>query len=146
MTVIAFDGTTLAADKKVVFDDGSFTRCTKIWRRFDGVIYGLAGEYSKCMKVRDWFHRIGSPEEFPVSAEVELLFVELDGTLGVITSEPYPMLLEASQFAIGSGGTIARGLMHVGLSAELAVEKACEVNVYCGLGVDTLRLTGSASH
>ena len=143
MTVIAWDGTTLAADRMISFTDGTSIESTKIWRRdLDGVIYGIAGDNSKRLDLKAWFDDGGEPDEFPEGCDAELLYVEPNGASFLIGGSPHPLPIEGSgRSAIGNGSPEVIALMHVGFSSELAVQKVCEVNHFCGLGIDILRIS-----
>ncbi len=144
LTVIAYDGTTLAADRLCSFDDGTFCEVTKIFRReADGVIYGVAGQGPQLQAVQDWFENGGNPNSYPESVKdhdhIELLYIGLDGRIKLLLNSPYPTVIESNRFSIGCASEAALVLMDVGLSAELAVLKVSEFNVFCGCGVNTLR-------
>lgn len=144
MTIVAFDGTTLAADRLLSFEDGTFCEVTKIFTRNDGVIYGVAGSGPQVGAVRDWFEEGGNPAGYPSidgdpdKNHVELLYID-DGDICLLLNGPHPICIESKQFAIGCASEAALVLMDVGFSAELAVQKVSEKNLYCGCGVDVLR-------
>jgi len=48
--------------------------------------------------------------------------------------------VESTRFAVGSGGKAARAAMLLGLSAEKAVEIACQVDPYSKLPLQVLRV------
>lgn len=125
----------------IAFSDGTSIESTKIWKRSDGVIYGVAGDNAKCLDLREWFENSGEVGDFPEGCDAELLYVEPNGASFFIGGSPYPLPIEGSgSFAIGNGSPEAIVLMHVGFSSELAVQKVCEVNHFCGLGIDVLRI------
>lgn len=141
MTVIAFDGKTVAADKRVT-QAGMARTITKI-RRHGTAVVGLAGDSFVAAELFDWFVRIGAePEKFPASARTG------DGTMVVFSSRgvliysagPAPVMIEDPVFAIGSGRDYAMAAMHLGKTAAEAVEVACLFDQDCGNGVDTLEL------
>lgn len=127
----------------ISFTDGTSIESTKIWRReVDGVIYGIAGDNAKCLDLRQWFEDVAAPEDFPDGCNAELLYIEPGGTSFFVGGVPWPLPIEGDgKFAIGNGSPEAIALMHVGFSAELAVQKVCEINHFCGMGVDVLRIT-----
>lgn len=138
MTVVAWDGTTMAADRQ-----GEFF-CTKTFRtkirRIGSVIVGCAGEARASEAVCKWLEAGSAVDTFPKIAEADkanLLIAGPDG-LFLYENSPHPMRLENKFFAIGSGGDAAMAAMHLGFDAKRAVEVACEVSTGCGGGVDVL--------
>lgn len=152
MTCIAWDGKTLAADKKASAEYTTPWMVTKIFkvtvRLGPGkpAVPGLAGTIGTCdvaAELLAWYRKGAKPGAFPKSAR------EYDGSLVVIhkggilqyTGGPFPMQLEDAQCAWGSGGDLARLAMHLGKTAKESVELACLFEpAGCGLGIDTLTL------
>ena len=144
MTVIAYDGTTLASDRMVSFEDGSYFETTKVFRRDDGTIFGVAGEGPCAQEVQDWFMHGGNPSDFPdcdpAKDHVELLYISPNELPMYLLNSAHPIPVESLYFAIGCGAQAALVLMDMGLTAELAVQKVCERNLLCGGGPDVLRV------
>lgn len=142
MTVIAWDGVTLAADKMLYFDS-SHAVCTKIFK-LDGVLAGFAGSAATGNECMAWIRGGRVPEEFPKKqAESNigsLLVIETDGRIHQYYNSPYPTLIEDDYFAIGSGDEYALAAMYLGNTAEVAVKTAIALSPSCGLGMDTLTL------
>jgi hypothetical protein len=137
MTVIAWDGETVAADtratsgtsivpvldKKIVSQNGvSLAGCgvaheVDAWQYdyFNGIIRPLKGKGSIVLEFREG-----------------KCFVWESGA-----SVPYAV---RSPFTIGSGGDVAMGAMLAGKTATEAVRIACKVDTACGLPVQTVKL------
>ena len=140
MTVIAWDGKTLAADKRAS-SDGLILTVTKI-RRVKGLLVGVAGNMSSGVAMMNWL--AGRRKTFPTcqsSQEDWAQVLVIDGTR-ILTFEqtPIPVEFEDRFFAIGSGRAYALAAMHCGRSAREAIEIACQYDNGCGNGVDTLTL------
>lgn len=141
MTVIAWDGNCLAADKCAVSGGGIVRSITKIVAH-GSVLYGITGEYDIAAELREW-HKTGAlPREFPTSArdaKATLIVVTKDGVLHYV-SGPYPLLIESKKCAFGSGRDYAEATMYLGYSAVVAVQTASFFQSDCGNGIDVLRL------
>jgi ATP-dependent protease HslVU (ClpYQ) peptidase subunit len=143
MTVIAWDGKTLAGDKRTNFG-GLHGTTTKI-HRFKGCLLGCAGNTAQIMEMHQWVMSGYKREEFPApqrDAEkcVSMLVIEPSGKILQYENTPDPIVIENKFWAIGSGRDYAMAAMHLGHSARVAAEVACALDVGCGNGVDTLDL------
>lgn len=143
MTVIAWDGVTLAADKLACFGPTKAT-VTKIFKRAEGLI-GVTGTYSMGMEMIAWFDAGRKPEEFPAGNRspdngASLIWVKSDKTVWKFESSPYPFGFERTEAAFGNGDESALIAMACGKSAKEAVLLTSEYNATCGRGVDTLTL------
>lgn len=143
MTILAWDGTTLAADKRMSYG-GHHNTVTKIFRAGDFIV-GIAG----------WPHMIGAllrwlekpnrdPRDFPQSSvdeqKIYALAISKDGRVWKFENSPWPMQIHDRHVTSGSGRDYARMAMHLGKTAREAVELTCEFDENCGNGVDTLTL------
>ena len=141
MSVIAWDGKTLAADKRA--SCGSYFRTTtKIFKHGMG-LFGYAGEASAGEEVFAWFRDGHNADKFPTSQRDKddyagLLVVWDNGELWKYERTPFPLKYPPQQFAIGSGCDFALAAMYCGKTASEAVEVACQFNIWCGNGIDTL--------
>lgn len=146
MSVIAWDGECLAADKRATV--GSlYVATTKIWRREDGSLCGYAGDADAGEELKAWWWAGAVPADFPPSRRddskmwASLLVVTPEGRLEHYQRTPHPVRYDEGQkFAIGSGRDFALAAMHLGKSAAEAVRVTCEFDQCCGNGVDELRL------
>lgn len=145
MTVIAWDGKTLAADRESSGTYVKFGSARKIGRAVDGSLYGIAGEAAFNRELERWFLCGAVPEAFPeVQRDKDdhstLLWITLSGAVKVIQRSPYPIELLDTQYAIGAGKEAAMAVMLCGHDAIKAVEIASLVCVGCGNDIDALTL------
>jgi len=143
VTVIAWDGRTLAADKMCA-DDWTARRVTKIRRLRGGeVIAGASGAADRCRALMAWLDAGG---EFPAhlrtadQTHATVLAIFRDGRrVALYQREPEPIWLDNdTPHAIGSGAEAALAAMHCGRTSREAVQVASLVCRGVGMGVDTL--------
>jgi 20S proteasome alpha/beta subunit len=143
MTCIAWDGKTLAADKRQ--SRGTLiTTTSKIFRVGDALI-GLSGESALNAQMLAWFRDGEKVDAFPAAQRDKedwsaIIVVRADGTLHTYERSPYPSVIEDRRFAIGCGRDFALMAMHLGKSAREAVELTAMFDSGCGNGVDVLTL------
>lgn len=143
MTCVAWDGKTLAADRRITYG-GTIAEITKIFKIY-GLLVGGAGEFPFVLAMVEWVRGGRVAEQFPESQRNKddwqpLIVIELDGTSSLYERTPFPVCYESKFIAIGSGREYARAAMHLGKTAREAVEVACALDVNCGSGIDTLTL------
>lgn len=145
MTVIAWDGRTLAADKQST-SHGMRRTTTKIHRVSDGLL-ALTGGGAHGTALLDWFRGERDKEKWPKSPNdddcASVIHVTRDGVFvyngaGFPHGEP----IEDGFIAFGAGRDYAMAAMYLGCDARRAVEVACVFDVGCGQGIDTLELAG----
>lgn len=141
MTVIAWDGRTLAADKMACSQSHVFT-ITKI-AVVGGLLVGVAGCAHKIREFQDWINSDRAPEKYPKAIGDNEYFTALVISRGGLVhryegGSHVPMIVEDREHAIGVGRDFARAAMYLGKSAKEAVEITCLFCADCGLGVDTL--------
>ncbi|OWT55260.1 hypothetical protein [Candidimonas nitroreducens] len=141
MTVIAWDGETLAADKRAVDGAGAIATTTKIWRCKNALL-AVTGSWDVGVEMREWWASGAGPEKFPEVARKNDASLIVFSSVGIeeYCAAPYPMLIEDSKYAAGTGRKYALAAMACGKSAMEAVEIACRFQSDCGNGVDVLRL------
>jgi hypothetical protein len=143
MTVIAWDGKTLAADRRSNNSWGVHDSVTKITKH-DGALIGTAGKGAVALEMRAWWLAGAIPEQFPASARDpeggNIVVITADRRVLQYSTGPYPSEMEGRFYVIGCGGDIALAAMHCGRTAIEAVQLACELNCNCGNGIDTLEL------
>jgi len=143
MTVIAWDGHVLAADKFAV-QEGLCRVCTKIVK-WDGHLLAGAGPLTSILAMHAWFKAGARPEDVPVSQTkgddwCDYLVIFPDKSIQRFENSAHAMTVEEDQIAIGNGAKYAYGAMAAGATAVKAVEIACRYAEGCGGGVDILRL------
>lgn len=143
MTVIAWDGKTLAADR--MGDAGGLKRATTKIRRFDGGLFGSAGSASRGAEMFAWIESGADPECVPAfqldpNDYQSTMIVRNDGTVWLYGCSAHPFRMEDPFHAIGSGRDFAMAAMYLGFGAAQAVHVASEFDTGCGMGIDTLEL------
>lgn len=143
MTVLAWDGKTLAADKLMCCGVTKGT-VTKI-HRFGDSLLGVTGNLSMGMEVLEWFKAGAIAKDYPpgnrdVNSGASLIIVKPDKTVWKYESSPHAFKVEGEFCAFGSGDESAMVAMECGCDARKAVEVTCKYNTGCGNGIDTLEL------
>jgi hypothetical protein len=144
VTVIAWDGKTLAADK-LLDCNGYPGIATKIRRAPNGDLLGASGDSDACRAMMDWYMTGADPVKFPENSRAEdsrsmLLVITTKREICMYARTPYPIVHEGAYFAIGSGGSEALEALYLGCDARKAVEVASALDVSCGNGMDTLEI------
>lgn len=142
MTIIAWDGKTLAADRQSTTNN--MRRATrKIYEVNDGLV-AITGGACHGHALLDWFYTDRDPKNWPVSSKdgcSNIIHFTKAGIWVYAGDEPAfgePVL--SPFIAFGSGRDYAMAAMHLGKNAKDAVKIACLFDVSCGMGIDTLRL------
>jgi hypothetical protein len=143
MSVIAWDGITLAADKQSTIDGVRHTT-TKIRETVDGRLIGAVGDSGMCRTFLDWLEApedVRDPMDEPIIPENSIDAVEIrpDGTVWRWEQHGHYMI-EDQHFATGSGKDFAMAAMYLGHTAHDAVVVANDLSHTCGCGVDTIEL------
>lgn len=151
MTVIAWDGRTLAADKQVSAS-GIVYKADKLYKfsiNEDGVMteYLAAGigYLDASSELLEWCKRGFKYHDFPATLGT-VASQSYAGSLFVVNKHGYwrhfhnsPCVPEQNgRYAAGSGAMAAMAILEDGGSATKAVEIACKVCEGCGMGVDSL--------
>ena len=141
MTVLVYDGKTLAADKQAT-NGGLKRTVTKVFRVGDLAV-GFSGDYGQAMEMLDWVRSGRKVEAFPASQRGDdwcsTLVID-GGRILVYEKSPYPLVIEDPVFASGSGRGFAVAAMYCGLDARRAVAVACQFETGCGMGIDAIDL------
>ncbi len=143
MTVIAWDGKTLAADKQSTAAGYAYA-VTKIHRVPSGIV-AFSGNSTHAAALLNWFKGDMDPKCYPTEATYDdgagSVLVTNAGELFLYDSKiAFPEKIESKYFARGSGRDYALAALYLGKSAREAVQVACALDVYCGMGIDTLEL------
>jgi ATP-dependent protease HslVU (ClpYQ) peptidase subunit len=147
MTVIAWDGKTLAADKRTNFG-GLHATTTKVHRLPDGRLVGCSGNTAQIAEIVHWLGSGADADKMPTAQRdakecVSALVILPGGAILQYENTPHPIRIENRMWAIGSGRDFAIAAMHLGKTAHQAAVLACELDCNCGNGIDTLTLEGS---
>jgi len=145
MTIICWDGTTLAADRKLVGGD-IIKNATKIFRVTEYSFAGIAGLFCTGLLMVKWLQEGAIKNKFPREQTVdntncEIMIINRNGSIYLYETSPIPILVEEKFHAIGSGASFGLGAMAAGASAAQACFLAERHIAGCGLGVDTLTWT-----
>lgn len=143
MTVIAWDGRTLAADKQSTVH-GYAERVTKI-HRVPGGLLGLCGAAYHAVQLLDWFREGRPAGQWPAPRDpddnADAIFVTDSAQVFSYSGRSStPMQIESQFTATGCGRDYALAAMYLGHDARKAVEVACALDIHCGQGIDTLQL------
>lgn len=147
MTVIAWDGRTLAADKQNTCH-GYASAVTKVYLVPGGRV-GFAGNAYHAMELLAWFNAGRPADAWPAPADrndcADALFVDDERSeLWLYCGQSaYGQRLEDTYTAMGCGRDYALAALHLGKTAREAVDVACALDVRCGCGVDVLELQPS---
>lgn len=138
MSILVFDGLTLAADSQANADHCSFP-FPKIMRVEDKLV-GAIGPLQSVSRLFDWASnaflsepREGlSPNKFPTDVKgAQLLVVSKDKGVIRYNGSPTPLLHGMNKIAIGEGAPFAYGALHMGATAEQAVAAAIQFSPHC---------------
>ena len=146
MTVIAYRNGQMSADRQITY--GTSTRYLpnrpKIARDSNGNLYGCTGNYGQISAMIDAVQQqsmTGGYVNLPIPAkgdEFSILVAFTDGRIRHLVDGTEANSDGVDFIAIGSGHEFALGAMHVGASAQLAVEAAICFEIGCGGEIDVL--------
>jgi ATP-dependent protease HslVU (ClpYQ) peptidase subunit len=142
MTIVCWDGHTLAADKQATNHDCGNNKVTKVFKH-NGHLIGIAGAGDLAIEMLEWFKAGCVKDDFPQSGDDEygtLMVITPDKKVKMYTGRPTAVVYEQEFIAIGSGRDYALAAMHLGFGAKKAVAVACHFDVNCGNGIDTVTL------
>lgn len=145
MTVVCWDGTTLAADREA---SDSWIKCNSVTKiaLINGHLVGFSGPAAICSELRAWYAAGADPAAFNDSLRkaenANLLVIAPGGVIHLYQNTPYPIVYRdgplGNRFAIGCGKEAAMAVMLAGNGARRAVEITSLVCAGVGNGVDTL--------
>lgn len=132
MTVVVWDGRSLAVDSHSS-DGKAKTPATKVWLHRGCVRLTGAGHLASILEVKDWYERGGEVDEYPKCQQGprQCVFIVMDRQ-AAWRFESSPHAIEMTgPFAYGAGAEFAYGALHMGATAEQAVEAAITYSPYC---------------
>lgn len=141
MTCVAWDGKSLAADRRITANGVVVTESTKVHKRKDGALIGVAGELCTSSEYVRWFLAGEKGKKPSLKASVSpdessvLIIVRPNGIVEAHDRDGWHVV-ESRQYAIGSGANYAMVAMRCGMFADRAVELAIEFDIYSGGKVD----------
>jgi hypothetical protein len=143
-TIVAMKGR-MVSDSKVSLGKGYSYPATKIIKT-KGMLVGAAGLAGDCSRFLEWaqdeFKAKSKPKFEAVLDDDKLdgLIVKADGVYYFCPEYPFPELINADFYGVGSGSKAARAAMIMGATLEEAVTIACQVDDYSGLPLQILEL------
>jgi ATP-dependent protease HslVU (ClpYQ) peptidase subunit len=143
MTTIAWDGKNLAGDRRVTQNAVVNTEATKVYKRNDGALIGVAGELCTISEYARWFMAGGVGEAPPLKAKCTedtyctVITVTPDGVVKAHDKDGWHVV-ESKTYAMGCGAPLAMMAMRCGKSAARAVQLTAEFDVYTGNEVDVV--------
>jgi hypothetical protein len=138
MTVVAWDGRTLAADR-MANCNGHPRSVTKVFRLDPFRLVAVTGISHKAHEILEWLRDPNREQDkFPRGDDAHVYVVYRDGTAECYEGGPIPVPIVERQFAAGAGRDYALAALYLGYDARRAVEVACALDIYCGNGIDTL--------
>lgn len=145
MTIIAWDGVTLAADKLNLSSYGknTITKIHKVICNKKPMLIGISGKSVLITPILNWARTNFKPELIPKEqldpeASVKIICIHQDKKIYIFENAPYSYTVEDDVAAIGSGDQMALGVMYHGGDSIEAVNICSERGILCGNGVDTL--------
>lgn len=146
MTVVAWDGKTIVADRQVTNSD--LARPTSKLRRLSsGEVISGTGNSQVCIMLMDWYEAGAKKEDWPAVQQTEDLAVLVVASAeGLKFYDRFPVALsvETEFYAFGAGRDYAMGAMAHGASALEAVQITNRLCVSCGHGADVMELRSEA--
>lgn len=146
MTVIAFDGHTLAADRMAAVGSSTNASMSKIYHLKNGDYAAAAGRAAEAVLMIKWIDEGAVYEDYPLAGEPDstVIVISKDGVLKQYDG-PVPLVLTGPFYAIGSGREYALAAMYLGHDARKAVEVANALCMDCGNGIDSVTLESRGS-
>jgi len=141
MTTIAWDGKTLAGDRRANAGGLPYS-VTKVFRLSDGRLFAGSGTADCIEAVRDWLE--GNEKQRPsFTKDEDFAILVISKENGKLVCDRYelkcfPMRIEEKFHAVGSGRDYAIAAMDFGKSAREAVEFASKYDIYTGNGIDVI--------
>ena len=143
MTVIAWDGKSIAADKRAT-NYGLHRKTTKLRKLSNGQVIAWVGDQDCGMALSKWYDEGANPDKWPKFQGEKERWAQLIVAHGhrcwQYEREPFAVLVEDPFSAWGSGRDYALAAMLLGKSAKEAVEIASLFDTGCGDGVDVIEL------
>lgn len=139
MSIIAFDGYTIAADKQATCGELR-TTATKLKKLKSGEIVGFTGALDKGVELCRWYESGAKHDDYPKFQEGDewtRLVVVKKGKMFIYEQTPTAIEIVDEKVAFGGGRDFAIGAMDMGADAIDAVNVASKFCVTCGMGVDS---------
>jgi hypothetical protein len=143
MTVIAWDGRTVAADSLKCYGSSRAMAPVQKLRVRNGIVFAMTGSGPLFDPMIEWYLKGADPKAVPECGDehkgTALIVFKPDGAAFYKPSMPYPDEVSAPD-AWGAGADFAIGAMEVGADAKTAVEAAIRREAYTGGPVQVIDL------
>src|SRR6185503_13075151 len=143
MSIVVFDGKTLAADCLAV-NSGLRMKVNKIFREPNGTLLAFTGQLDAGLIMVKWFQDGADLACYPPFQAKEdwtrLIVVHPTGEVVVYEQHPVGYREERSYAAWGCGRDFAMGALAMGADARRAVEITNELSEGCGFGIEACDL------
>lgn len=149
MSVVVWDGKTLAADRQAT-NAGLRRRVSKMKQLADGTILAFVGKQDTGLALLKWYEEGHQADKFPASQKDKddwssMIVVQPNGTVFVYEQWGEPIETFDEYMAWGSGRDFAIGAMAMGADAKRAVEIASQFSTDCGMGVEAFEFAAPLS-
>lgn len=139
MTVIAWDGKTIASDNQATIS-GLVVKTVKLFKPYSesNKIIGFTGPMDYGLVLKDWYLEGADKEKWPKFQETEnwcRLVVYDCGRLFSYEQAPSKIVVHHPFMAFGSGRDFAMAALALGYDSVKAVEIASQLCDSCGCGV-----------
>jgi ATP-dependent protease HslVU (ClpYQ) peptidase subunit len=140
MSVVVWDGKTLAADRQAT-NAGLRRTISKMKRLSDGTVLAWVGSQDTGLAMARWYEAGHDFECYPAGQRDKEDWSSLIAVLPdrrILVFEKWEAAIEIldEQMAWGSGRDFALGAMAMGANARRAVEIASQFSIDCGCGVE----------
>lgn len=140
MTVIAWDGEVLAADRQTTHTSGIRRLLCKAWKTehktMGPILFATCGSAMEGEMVREWLRGGPKPENL---VDMNAIVINRKGHVFELGERLVFLRLHNRKHALGSGAKVALAVMEMKGSAIKAVEVANKLIEGCGGGVDVVR-------
>lgn len=138
MSIIIWDGKTIAADKQMT-GNGIIHVATKIFKVNDKEVVAFNGALDQAYVLFEWYKNGCVKDDWPdfqSSDEWTGMVVATQNTLQVYQRYYLPITYEDKYLTFGAGREIALGALSMGADAIKAVKIVCLHESSCGCGID----------
>jgi hypothetical protein len=138
MSIVAWDGKILAADRQCTVTDTIFT-IQKLWKLSSGEVVAFVGIATEGLLIKQWYEAGAKPENWPECKEeddrLKFIVASKEGCF-FYDGEPIKIKVLDPFRAWGIGREAALGAMAMGANAIEAVKIASKHVIGCGRGCD----------
>lgn len=142
MSVVAWDGKTLATDRRICSGD-IIHEMSKSRMLPNGEVVAWTGCVDTGLLMVQWYEDGADPERFPrrqKTSDFANLIVATTNGIREYGQGAIPIVMDDSFCAWGSGSAIALGALAMGATAEEAARIACRYSSSCGNGIDIYKI------